>query len=112
MTPSNDRRRYFLEGLNNSGRVFGLEGSNIRTVVDGDGMTIMMAKCNESGIVARRHVRRRGIEVTIDIVDVARERREDKDLGARARRSRRGGGRKGCPGGRGFFSRIHRRRWK
>ena len=103
-TPSDDRRGEFVEGPNKGGRVFGLEGSNIRTVVDRDGMTIVTAKCDESGIVARRHVRRRGIEVTVDIVDVARKRREDKDLGAGARRRRRDGG--------GFFSRIHGRRRK
>ena len=53
------------------------------------------------------HICRRGIIVTIDIVDVPREGGNDKDLGTRSRSSRRGGGRKGRQAGLGLFNRIH-----
>jgi hypothetical protein len=109
MTPSNDRRRNFMEGANNSSRVFGLIGSQVGAVENGNGMTIVEAKSHESGIVIRRHISQRDIEVMINIVGVARERREDKNLGARRRRSCQSGGRKGCKDREGFFNRIHGR---
>ena len=104
MPPTHDRRRDCRKGTNNAGRVFNLKGCQIWTVVDGNGIKIAIAEGDESGIVAGRHVCRRGIVVATDAIDVTQEGGNDKDLGTGRKR-----GRKGCPGGNRFFSRIHGR---
>ena len=108
MTPSYNRRRDFREGSNNGRIMFDLKHRQAGTVVDGNGMTIVGAEGDESSKVARHYICRRGIIVTIYIIDVPWEGRDDKDLGARSRSSRRGGGRKHSQAGRGLFNRIHR----
>jgi hypothetical protein len=108
MTPSYNWRRDFREGPNNGRIMFDLKHHQVGTVVDGDGMTIVDAEGDESGKVARHYICRRGIIVTIYIVDVPWEGGDDKDLGARSRSSRRGRGRKHSQAGRGLFNRIHR----
>ncbi len=106
MTPTYNRRRDFREGSNNGRSMFHLKRRQVRTVVDGNGMTIAGAKGNESGEVAGRHICRRGIIVTIDMVDVPRKGGNDKDLGAGSRSSHRSGGRKGHQAGLGCGSEI------
>jgi hypothetical protein len=70
MTRTNNLRRDFRKGSNNGRSMFDLKHCQVETVVDGNGMTIVGAKGNESGNVARRHVCQRGIIVTTDLVDV------------------------------------------
>jgi len=112
MSPTDDWSRDFFKRADNGSRMLYLKDRQIRTVVDGDRMIVMDAKRKKSSVVASSHVRRPGVEVTVHIVDVTREGGKNKDLGTRNRRNRRSEGRKGRPGGRRFFSRIHGRRWR
>ena len=75
--------------------MFDLKCHQVGTVEDGNGLRIVGTKGNESGKVARCHICQGRIIITIDIVDVPREGRNDKDLGAGSGSSSRGGGRKG-----------------
>ena len=70
MTLTYNQRRDFREGSNNGRSMFNLKHCQVRTVVDGNGTTIVGAKGDEIGKVTGRHVCRRGIIIKIDIVDV------------------------------------------
>ena len=52
-----DRSRDFLERANNGSRMSDLKDRQIRTVVDGDRMTIMDTKCKKGSVVTSSYIR-------------------------------------------------------
>ena len=54
---ADDRSRDFLERANNGSRMPDLKDRQIRTVVDGDRMTIMDAKCKKGSVVTGSYIR-------------------------------------------------------
>ena len=109
-SPNNDGRRDFKERMNNRHRMRSLKGCKIGAMMDGEGVGVMSGKGKKSRVTPHRDIRRRGVEVPIDVVLVARKGGKNKNLGTGVRRRHRGGGRSIGRRGRGREERW--RRWK
>ena len=92
-SPLNDGRRDFGERVNNRHRVRSLKGREIGAMMDGEGVGVMSSKGKKSRVIPHRDIHRRGVEVPIDVVLVARKGGKNKNLWTGERHCRRGGGR-------------------
>jgi len=99
--------RDLREGSNDRRRIRSLKGRDVRTMDDGNGITIVGGEAEKSRVIPLSDIRRGGVIIPIHFVGVPTKRGKNKYLGTSERHHRRGGGRRRRH--RGGGRRRHRR---
>jgi hypothetical protein len=107
VTPPKEGWRDLREGSNDRRRIRSLKGRDVRTMDDGNGITIVGGEAEKSRVIPLSDIRRGGVIIPIHVVGVPTKRGKNKYHGTSERHHRRGGGRIRRHGGGG--RRRHRR---